>query len=410
MTSFTPDEFADLVVRYPQFLEFPILLRGAHGIGKSAAPRELAKRLGLPLVERRISQMSEGDFLGLPKERKAENIDRYQPESKSAMNSSTSDFVPESTTAFSPPTWFWRACTEPVVLFLDEIGRGTQELRQAVMQLLDSRTISGLTVHKNTVIIAADNSGESEEMASYHVETMDAALLSRFTVFDVELTRESWLKWAETRIHPEIKRFIRGSAGHVANEPHYPLYLRTNPPNRQTPCPRSWERANTVLTPLFETAAYKNRDPQALKDLYLIASTFVGHDTANAMTEYLRPPVELLTAEDVLNGKMPDPGSEIPYLQSLVQGIAVKANQKLTRKQANAIMEFLLMLPDELASNLYGAFSTTKKGHPVAHNARSIMGKDPETSEELEILNAKGENMTPMVMAKVANFTSARTK
>ena len=46
---------------------FPILIRGRHGIGKSELVYQKAKELGLPVVERRASQMTEGDLLGLPK-------------------------------------------------------------------------------------------------------------------------------------------------------------------------------------------------------------------------------------------------------------------------------------------------------------------------------------------------------
>ena len=44
----------------------PILLRGRHGIGKSSVVYQYAAAIGMPIVERRASQMTEGDLLGLP--------------------------------------------------------------------------------------------------------------------------------------------------------------------------------------------------------------------------------------------------------------------------------------------------------------------------------------------------------
>ena len=44
----------------------PVLIRGRHGIGKSQVVYQTAKRMGLPVVERRASQMTEGDLMGLP--------------------------------------------------------------------------------------------------------------------------------------------------------------------------------------------------------------------------------------------------------------------------------------------------------------------------------------------------------
>ena len=44
----------------------PVLIRGRHGIGKSQVVYQCAERMGLPVVERRTSQMTEGDLMGLP--------------------------------------------------------------------------------------------------------------------------------------------------------------------------------------------------------------------------------------------------------------------------------------------------------------------------------------------------------
>ena len=73
---------------------FPVLVRGRHGIGKSTVVYQLAKERGLPVVESRASQMTEGDLLGLPK-------------------------VEGNVTQWLAPEWLHTACNEPVVLFLD---------------------------------------------------------------------------------------------------------------------------------------------------------------------------------------------------------------------------------------------------------------------------------------------------
>ena len=96
---------------------FPVLVRGRHGIGKSTIVYQLADKMGLPVIERRASQMTEGDLLGLPKQ---------------------SD---NDVTEWCPPKWFKTACTEPVVLFLDEVDRATLEVRQGIFELCDSPVI-----------------------------------------------------------------------------------------------------------------------------------------------------------------------------------------------------------------------------------------------------------------------------
>ena len=108
---------------------FPVLIRGRHGIGKSQVVYQLAANAGLPVVERRASQMTEGDLVGLP------SIDGNR-------------------TSFNPPDWFKEACEEPSVLFLDEVDRATLEVRQGIFELTDSRKLNGHHLHPDTIVFA----------------------------------------------------------------------------------------------------------------------------------------------------------------------------------------------------------------------------------------------------------------
>ena len=110
----------------------PVLLRGRHGIGKSQVVYQMAAEMGLPVIERRASQMTEGDLVGLP------SIDGNR-------------------TSFNPPDWFKEACEEPAVLFLDEVDRATLEVRQGIFELTDSRKLNGHHLHEDTVVFAAIN-------------------------------------------------------------------------------------------------------------------------------------------------------------------------------------------------------------------------------------------------------------
>ena len=83
---------------------YPVLIRGRHGIGKSTIVYQYAEDRDLPVVERRASQMTEGDLLGLPK-------------------------VEGNVTTWLPPEWLATACNEAVVLFLDEVDRGGKPFR-----------------------------------------------------------------------------------------------------------------------------------------------------------------------------------------------------------------------------------------------------------------------------------------
>ena len=117
------------IVEHVTAVRKPVLLRGRHGIGKSTVVYQFADQKGLPIVERRASQMTEGDLVGLP-------------------------MVDGESTKFNPPDWYKRACSEPVVLFLDEIDRATVEVRQGIFELTDSRKLNGHVLHKDTLIFA----------------------------------------------------------------------------------------------------------------------------------------------------------------------------------------------------------------------------------------------------------------
>ena len=111
------------IVEHVTAVRKPVLLRGRHGIGKSTVVYQYAKEQGLPVVERRASQMTEGDLLGLP------DLD-------------DTTIKGQKITKFCAPDWLAQACNEAVVLFLDEVDRATMEVRQGIFELCDSRKLS----------------------------------------------------------------------------------------------------------------------------------------------------------------------------------------------------------------------------------------------------------------------------
>ena len=170
------------IVNHVTAVRKPVLLRGRHGIGKSTVVYQFADKNNLEVVERRASQMTEGDLVGLPT-------------------------IEDNSTTFNPPDWFKAACDRPVVLFLDEVDRATLEVRQGIFELTDSRKLNGHNLHPDTLVFAAVNGGEHG--SQYQVGEMDPAELDRWTVFDIDPTVEDWLSWAsDADISPEIWNFI----------------------------------------------------------------------------------------------------------------------------------------------------------------------------------------------------------
>jgi hypothetical protein len=238
----------------------PVLLRGRHGIGKSEIVYQFAAEKQLPVVERRASQMTEGDLLGLPS-------------------------VEGNVTSWCAPDWLHRACNEPVVLFLDEVDRAIPEVRQGIFELTDSRKISGNVLHPDTLIFAAVNGGEHG--SQYQVGEMDPAELDRWTVFDVEPTAEDWLTWAQDNVHSMVWDFINQNRSHLEHSGEFE-------PNKVYPSRRSWKRFNDCL----EASGLLDEEGN---DIFHLASAFVGFEAAISFNDFVSNYEKNVTIEMVLD-------------------------------------------------------------------------------------------------------------
>jgi len=251
-------------------LKIPIMARGAHGIGKSQIVYQIAAELGLPVIEQRASQMSEGDLLGLPSAKPGEvgNI---------------------KTTEFNPPGWFARACSEPVVLFLDEVDRATREVRQGLFQLNDSRRIGKYELHPGTMVVAAINGGMHGH--NYQVQEQDPAELDRYFIVDVHADFSEWKVWAvRNELNPLVISFIE-------NHQQYFQQHGDSIPNAITPSPRSWERFSNVLG---KTTTKKEIESKSGL-LVTILSGFCGLDCATTFMKYVQSQKAEVSLKEALN-------------------------------------------------------------------------------------------------------------
>jgi MoxR-like ATPase len=244
----------------------PVLIRGRHGVGKSEVVYQIAGELGMPVVERRASQMTEGDLVGLPS-------------------------TDGNTTSFNPPDWFKTACDNPVALFLDEVDRATIEVRQGIFELTDSRKLNGHVLHPDTLIFAAVNGGEHGDQ--YQVGEMDPAELDRWTVFDVEPTAEDWLAYAKDKVDGIIWDFINQNRNHLEHTGDFE-------PNKVYPSRRSWFRLNEC----FAQANLLAEDADT-SVLFPLATGFVGFEAAVSFKDFVDNYERQVTIEDILDhGKL----------------------------------------------------------------------------------------------------------
>lgn len=309
----------------------PVLLRARHGVGKSSCVYAYAKHKGLPVIERRASQMTEGDLLGLPK-------------------------LENGKTEWIPPAWLKDASDAPCVLFIDEIDRATTEVRQGFFELCDSRKIAGCRLHSDTLIFAAVNGGEHG--AQYQVGEMDPAELDRWTVFDLEPDVKDWLQWArrDNNIDSIICDFIAESDKYLENQD------KNFEPNKVYPSRRSWHRFSECVT---EGNLIQPGETSGV--LYNIAQAFLGLECAVAFGDYVRTYKRQVSVKDILQGKYAlTEKFDINEHNALIEKFETYLT-KLTSPPSDSELEnlahYFISLPGECAMSMFEKIlNSTKNG------------------------------------------------
>ena len=320
-----------------------VLMRGPTGIGKSHVAKSMAEAFELPFVDVRLSTMSEGDVGGYP------DIEGMKE---------------SGIMTFCMPSWFMRACKEPVVLMLDEMNRALPGVQQSAFQIVLDRELGNdkdgvpHRLHPDTRVFAAVNVGNE-----YDVNDMDPALLRRFWVCDLEPTSDDWLIWAgENGVDDVIVEFIRQN----------PMHLRVDPssvePGTVCPNPASWDRLNQSLGHCgleLDSLSGKRSDV-----LYSMATGFIGVEAAIALTEYVQNRERVITAEDIL-----DRWEETqPRVADLIASEATAIVERLKKSctddswsedQADRVAEFARGLGGEGLVNLWNNMSQTKNLHNI---------------------------------------------
>ena len=304
---------------------------------------QTAATLGLTIVERRASQMTEGDLVGLP-------------------------VIDGNVTTFNPRDWFKQACDEPVVLFLDEVDRATTEVRQGIFELTDSRKLNGHCLHPETLVFAAVNGGEHGEQ--YQVGEMDPAELDRWTVFDVEPTVEDWLGWAKGNVDEIIWDFINQNHNHLEHKGEFE-------PNKVYPSRRSWDRFSecAVAAGLLSD---EGRQP-GLPTLYELACAFVGFEAAVAVRDFAESYERQVTWENiVVEGDIAKTAEfGINAHSALVEKMEASAvfAAELPEDQIANVAAYFLTLPSEVAMKLWTVMGNGELKNTIAlHQTEGVSG------------------------------------
>lgn len=327
MTTMSIKTFMNVASKLPGRVS--VLLRGPHGIGKSQVVRQLAKKIATEtgikelenVIDRRLSQMTEGDMVGLP---------------------STDGEV----TRFNPPDWYKECCLHPRTLLLDELNRATPEVMQAAFQVVLDFELNGWKLHPQTRVYAAVNTG-----GAYTVNEMDPALLDRFWAIDLEPTVEDWTAWARD---PEQGNLADIVVDFIAGNDKWLDAPKDSEPGKINPSRRSWERLSVAATAagVIDNVA----DPL----FYPMCLGFIGTEATIAFHSFAKTVGAQVTGEEVLQdyGKVKKKVAKLGQekqnvLIEKVTDFLTKNGKPLTDVQGSNLGAFMKDLPGELRVSLW---------------------------------------------------------
>ena len=345
--------FKNLAAQLPP--QIAVLMRGPTGVGKSHMGKALAKELDLAFLDVRGSTMDESQVSGIP------------------------DFETSKTAGvatFCLPSWYVRACREPVVLMLDELNRSMPQVMQSFFQIVLDRELGNnvdgkpLRLHPETRVIAAVNHG-----SEYDVNDMDPALLRRFWVVDLDPTVTDWIDWAsENEIDPVTIDFVR----------QHPEHFRVDPasvdPGTVIPTPASWHRFDESLRHMGMAASeVAGSRPDGF---YALATGFIGNEAAISYTDFVSRYERVISAEDVLSGKITKSRAEELSASEAMTVIDKLANHskdnEWSKKEAKNISAFIKARGGEQLVYFWNAVTKTQK-LPNIQALHSEIGNDVVT-------------------------------
>lgn len=226
--------------------------------------------LGIPVLERRLSQMTEGDIVGLPFMKGEDTFDKNGHK------------VTQASTSFKPCDWLITSCEVPVVLFLDERNRALEGVKQAVFQLTDSKAFYGYYLHADSRVVVAENSGDE-----YQVQQCDPAEISRCATVILEPSVKDWIDYATPRCHEGTIEFIRQNENLLENKGPFE-------PDTKYPDRRAWFKLDQEAQrlDLFDS-------PDNIL-LDVLACSMLGISAGRKFTSFLKERDREVSAKDIL--------------------------------------------------------------------------------------------------------------
>lgn len=303
----------------------PVFLTGPPGVGKSALVADAARRMGITLVDLRLSQLDAVDMRGLP------FIVKITAPDGTLQGHETRWVSP----SFLPKTGRG-------ILFLDEINTALPAVQVVAYQLTHDRRIGDYVLPDGWLVVAAGNRQSDRAV----VNRMSSALASRFLMVNYEPSVNDWSAWAvRSNIEPEIISCVRAQPD---------LLFNFDPAKWQDgttfACPRTWVYLDETIKKcpnVFNLGKSVDNAGERLKcwELELVQG-IVGPAAGMQFFLHLQHYIKLPTAQEIIA----DPaGTIVPDNASARHAVSAALIRHADSKTFGSIIKYLKRLPREFA-------------------------------------------------------------
>lgn len=357
------------------------LLLGETGIGKTELVKEYCQKNGLTLITIHVSQIEPSDLTGLYKINRYGKTDNCSPSWLPWL--AEQKFV-EIQAAGTTPAEEMAALELGVInpkggiVFLDEVNRGHEDIRQSLYQLINERKMHTFTLPNNYTIVAAANPSNG-----YETYDFDRALVNRFAWIDFQpLAKESVAYLADKYATSPVVQWLKHNDEMVdicAVDKHgHPI--SNDMDDQKTMSPRIYEQGIILLAEMS-----KRHYPQKLKNQIL--RCIWKKETVEAYLAFDEEAENAIEIEDIFKGKWQKAVSGYVSAQKLdlLSVISARMAQFFTKYEFHTprtkeedvmvknVVEFFQAIPHEVCitfmSSCVNKYFKTKDG-------REYFGKD----------------------------------
>jgi len=269
-----------------------LFMWGAPGIGKSSLVRQVAKELGMEVVDIRLTQMEPTDLRGIP------------------IPVRSGDG--ETLVRWAPPALLPRDKNARAIIILDELPNAAPSVQSGAYQLVLDGKLGEYEVPPGCIVMAAGNR-ETDKGATFKMPT---PLMNRFVHIEVRHDFDDWQEYALN------KGFAQEVVGYLTAFKHELFEFDPLSASRGFPTPRSWEAVSAML-----------RDDPNLPEQVLLGliSGAVGEGVAVKFIEYRKNAAQLPNPRDILDGKVKElKNTEISLMYALTTALCYELRETHT--------------------------------------------------------------------------------